>query len=1261
MADFVHLHLHTLYSLLDGAIRIKDLLKTVKAKGMNAVAVTDHGNLHGAVDFYKKAKEAGVKPILGMEAYVAGEKGRQDRTERVGRHLVLLAKNEEGWANLRYLSSKAFIEGFYYDPRIDKQLLKERSKGLIGLTACLAGEVPRLVRQGDMDGARRAAREYKEIFEPGSFFIEVQSNGMADQLLANPKLAELAESEGIPLVATADAHYIKREDARAHEVLMCIASNKTFADPKRLKHDTDKLFVMSGDEMSAALPDFPEAIANTLRIAEMCNVEMKLGRSFLPRFQLPEGVTEEDWIRRLSAEGLERRLKEIAGKYPHDLDAYRARLELELGVIARMGFAGYFLIVQDFINWAKTHDVPVGPGRGSGAGSIVAWSLRITDLDPIRWNLLFERFLNPERVSMPDFDIDFCQEKREKVIQYVRGKYGEDNVGQIATFGSLKARSVIRDVVRVMGLPFAEGDRIAKLVPEPQQGKTPPLKDLVFGKKGEKDGDAAQPPEPRLEELYRKPAFITEYTDPRGGRQVITTKDLLDISMSLEGLNRQSGLHAAGVVIADKPLWDYVPAFKDDKSGMLVSQLAKDEVEAAGLVKFDFLGLKTLTVIDDALRRVKSNHPEMADFTAADIPIDDPAVYELISRGDTAGVFQMESSGFTEMVKKMRPSVFEDVIAAGALYRPGPLDQKLEDGRTMVDVYIDRKHGRDRVTYPHPSLEPVLKATYGVIVYQEQVMQIAQVLGGYSLGGADLLRRAMGKKKAEEMAKQRATFMDGARKNGVDEKVASGVFDLMEKFAAYGFNKSHSAAYGLLTVQTAWLKAHYPVEFMAALITSEASNTDKVVAHISEAREDGIEVLQPDVNESNEDFTAIPAKREPSLSPSGGEGRGEGARGLTGEAQQGEGARAGRSLTPALSLGEGEGGSPSAMKGKIRFGLGAVKGVGGAAVEAILQARAEGGPFKGLFDFASRVDSRRINKKVCEALVKSGAFDFEGVPRWQLFFGIDAAFSAGASAQADRQSGQSSLFGALPAMEARPRYPKAGDLVGETKVEEWPERVRLGFEKESLGFYITGHPLKGYEKEAKRYASATCASVAGKRNGDKVTVVGVVASARERMNKEKGTRFAFLVLEDLTGTVELACWASRPAQNGRPAQKGWADWEAICTSDEPLLVHAEVRMDTRDEENPKAGLTAIEIEPLSSVRSAKTTEILFRIDADALTAERAAALKALVARSPGACAASVRAVIPQESETTITLPSKVQPSDELIEAARRAGFEVELR
>jgi DNA polymerase-3 subunit alpha len=1199
MPSFTHLHLHTLYSLLDGAIRIKDLLKTVQAKGMKSVAVTDHGNLFGAVDFYKKAKEAGVKPILGMEAYVAGEKGRFDRSERVGRHLILLAKNQEGWANLRILSSKAFTEGFYYDPRIDKPLLREHSKGLIGLTACLAGEIPRFIRHGDMDGARNAIREYRDIFEPGSFFLEVQSNGMKEQLDVNAKMAQLSKDEGIPLVATADAHYIRREDAKAQEVLMCIASNKTFADQKRLKHDTDGLFVMGPDEMMQAMPGFEDAVERSAEIGEMCNVELPLGKSFLPRFALPEATTEDEHIEKLARDGLARRLGEIAGKYPHDEKAYRDRLEMELGVIRKMGFSGYFLIVQDFINWAKEREIPVGPGRGSGAGSIVAWSLRITDLDPIRWSLLFERFLNPERVSMPDFDIDFCQNRRDEVIGYVKKKYGDANVGQIITFGSLKARSVIRDVVRVMGLPFSEGDKIAKLVPEPVQGKTPPLKECIEN-------------EPRLGELYERPTEISRFTDDKGRQQMITTKDLLDIGMALEGLNRQAGLHAAGVVIADKPLWEYVPVYKDDKSEMLVSQFAKDEVEKAGLVKFDFLGLKTLTVIDDALRMVRANHPERKGFKTSDIPLDDPAVYELISRGDTAGVFQMESSGFTEMVVKMKPSQFEDVIAAGALYRPGPLDQKLEDGRTMVDVYIDRKHGREKVSYDHPDLQPVLEPTYGVIVYQEQVMQISQVLAGYSLGRADLLRRAMGKKKAEEMAKERVGFLEGAAARGVDSKIANGIFDLMEKFAAYGFNKSHSAAYGLLTVQTAWLKAHYPVEFMAALISSEASNTDKVVLHVAEARADGIEVLQPDVNESGKDFSAFPP-------------------------------------------------DAARSRGRIRFGLGAVRGVGDSAVEAILEARAKEGPFESLFDFTSRVDARKINKKVVEALVKSGAFDFEGIPRWQLFHGIESAFNAGASAQADRASGQASLFGAAPEVEAKPRYPKPGDMVGEIAVEEWPERVRLAFEKEALGFYLTGHPLQGYEKEARRYASATCAAVAGKRHGDKVTVVGIVAALRERVTKEKGTRFGILTLEDTTGTVEVICWGGRPAQNGRPAQKGWADWEVFAKSEEPILVHGEVRVNTRDEENPKAEITATDVEPLSRVRSHKTTEIALRIDAERLTADRAGTLKTLLVKHPGNTAVTLRAVIPEQTETTISVPLKVQPADDFLEAARRLGFEVELR
>ncbi len=701
--SFTHLHLHTLYSLLDGAIRMKDLIKTVQAKGMKSVAVTDHGNMFGAVDFYKKAKDAALKPIIGLEAYVAGPKGRTDRTEKIANHLILLAKNKEGYQNIRYLSSMGYLDGFYYHPRIDKQVLKEHSKGVIGLTACLGGEVTSAAFRGDMDHARRAAQEYKDIFDPGHFFLEIQWNGMEEQNKANDNVKQLSRDLDIPLVATADAHYIKKEDARAHELLMCIASGKTLTDSKRMRHSTDKLYVCSPEEMRAYFTDVPEAVDNTMRITDMVEEYNILAKPMLPTFKVPEGYNADSFMTALAKKGLEERFKELP--YACDRDLYMARLEMELGVIQKMGFAGYFLIVQDFINWAKQHGIPVGPGRGSGAGSIVAYSLRITDLDPIPYNLLFERFLNPERVSMPDFDIDFCQDRRDEVITYVQGKYGHNNVGQIITFGQLKAKSVLRDVARVYGMPFSEGDRISKLVPD-ILGIT--LKQAIFG-----DPEKEIAGEPKLKEMYDNPQPMAEVDG-----KPITTKDVLEVAMALEGLNRQAGMHAAGVVIADKELWEFVPVYRPSGETTLVTQFAKDEVEAAGLVKFDFLGLKTLTVIQNAINLINRKLPADQQLTREGIPLDDRETFELISAGDTAGVFQMESSGFTEMVMKMKPSCFEDVIAAGALYRPGPLDQKLEDGRTMVDVYIDRKHGRDKVTFPHPTLEPVLKDTYGVIVYQ---------------------------------------------------------------------------------------------------------------------------------------------------------------------------------------------------------------------------------------------------------------------------------------------------------------------------------------------------------------------------------------------------------------------------------------------------------------------------------------------------------------------------------------------------------------
>ena len=750
--------------------------------------------------------------------------------------------------------------------------------------------------RGDSDHARKATLEYKELFEPGHFFLEVQSNGMAVQHKVNGQLAQLAADTGVPLVATADAHYIKTEDAKAHEYLMCIASGKSLSDQKRLKHDTEQLYVKSGDEMLAALPEYAQAIANAAEIGRSCKVELPMGKPMLPTFRVPDSFDEKTYLLKLAREGLDRRFGEL--RYPINRDQYRQQLEMELAVIQSCGFSGYFLIVQDFINWAKSKGIPVGPGRGSGAGSITAYSLRITDLDPIPYKLLFERFLNPERVSMPDFDVDFCQKRRDEVIGYVTEKYGKTKVGQIITFGSLKARSVIRDVVRVRGLPFAEGDRLAKLIPEG---------DLTMTL------SKALEQEPRLKALYD--------TDP-------TIKEIIDVSLALEGLHRQAGMHAAGVVIADQPLWEIVPLYRPQGEDLLVTQFAKDEAEKIGLVKFDFLGLKTLDVIGEAVAMINAGRslgPEAPEIRPETIPIDDPAIYELITRGETAGVFQLESSGFTDLVKRLKPTRFEDIIAAGALYRPGPL----ESG--MVQDYIDRKHGRQRVVYPHASLEEILRETYGVIVYQEQVMQIAQALSGFTLGRADILRRAMGKKKPEEMEKLRGEFCAGAKARAVDERVAGEIFDLMQKFAGYGFNKSHSAAYAMVTVQTAWLKAHHPAEFMAALLSNEADNTDKIVAHIAEAREMGLSVFPPSVNESMLSFSARPAE--------GGAG------------------------------------------GTIRFGLGGIKGVGEAAIQAILEARGEGPktggakPFTSLFDFCDRVDLRRVNKKVLEALTKSGAFD----------------------------------------------------------------------------------------------------------------------------------------------------------------------------------------------------------------------------------------------------------------------------------------------
>jgi DNA polymerase-3 subunit alpha len=1166
--EFTHLHLHTSYSLLDGAIRLDDLFPRVLEQGMKAVAMTDHGNMFGAIDFYKRAKAAGVKPIFGTETYVAGE-DRKDRQNRKNHHLILLARDREGYKNLSYLNSMGYLEGFYYHPRIDKPLLRERARGLVGLSACLGSEVAQTVLKEGVARAREVALEYRSFFEPGCYFLEVMPNGLDEQAQVNDAYRQISRETGIPVVATNDCHYVNRGDYKAHEILMCIQQGKTIEDEKRLSHKNDAYYIKSPQEMEAAFRDWPEVLENTARIAAMCNVELELGKPMLPQFKVPDGYELDTYIVEVARRGLERRLTEKSERgETFDPDAYRERLSYELGVIQKMGFSGYFLIVWDFIKWAKEKGIPVGPGRGSGAGSVAAWALRITDIDPISFKLLFERFLNPERVSMPDFDIDFCMSRRDEVIGYVTEKYGKDNVGQIATFHQLKSRGVIRDIARVMSIPYAEADKVAKLVPEPVQGKSPPI-------------DKAIAEEPRLKELYDN--------DPK-------YRELLDIAKALEGLNRHAGMHAAGVVISEKPLWEYVPCFRG-QNGEIVTQFAKDEVELAGLVKFDFLGLKTLTVIAKAVDLINKQRPGQPPFDIDRIPLVDAAVYRMITVGDTTGVFQLESSGFREILKKLKPDQLEDIVAAVALYRPGPL----EGG--MVDDFIDRKHGRKKVVYPHPLLEPILRDTYGVIVYQEQVMQIAQVMAGYSLGQADLLRRAMGKKKADVMAKEKSGFVAGAIKNGIDEKLADEVFELMAFFAGYGFNRSHSAAYAMVTYQTAYLKHHYPHEFMAGLLSCDRDNIDNIVKFTAEARTMGLTVERPDVNDSELDFTVAPG--------------------------------------------------PPTKKNKptkvIRFGLGAVKGVGEGAVETVLAARAEGGPFASIYDLCSRVDMTKLNRRVLEAFIKSGAFDAlakqKGLARAQLFAALDGAIERAAQAQRDRRSGQTSLFGlfesAAPAAAAAPEsYPK---------IEEWAPKELLAFEKESLGFYISGHPLDRYQGDISRYASATTSDLARharppdvrRPSGDEgeVSIGGIVSEYRERPTKSGNGRMAFFFLQDQYGQVEVICFP-----------KTYEKVREILTSDEPLLCTGRV-VDEGEGEKSEYRFHLSDAMPLARAREQKTTRVHIMLNADLVAPSQIDDLKGILAAHKGSCATYLHLKIPlQRTETIIPLGDRfaVTPTDDLL-------------
>lgn len=1143
--DFVHLHVHTSYSLLDGACRVSDLTRYAADLKFPALAITDHGAMFGVVDFYKSARAAGIKPIIGQEFYVAPESRHDRKLDEFGEsayHLVLLARNSEGYSNLIQLSSISYLEGFYRRPRIDKEILSRYSDGLLALSACLKGEVAYLLTRGEYDGARETVSWYRDLFGE-NYFLEVQHNGIPEQDKANEGMLKLSRDTGVGLVATNDIHYLRREDTRMHDVLLCIQTGKSVHDEDRMRMETDELYLKSAEEMEVHFRDYPDALSNTLAIAERCNLEIPIGETHLPRFPIPEGMTEESFLYAQVRDGFDKRMEIILERTPEEqreevLEQYQARLGTELEVITKMGFPGYFLIVWDFIRYAREQGIPVGPGRGSAAGSLVAYSLSITDIDPIRYGLLFERFLNPERITMPDIDVDFCMERRDEVIRYVANSYGEDKVAQIITFGTMAARGAIRDVGRALDMSYAEVDRIAKMVPE-----IPGIKLSTAIEK-----------EPQLKEAMKKDKKVA---------------DLLELAQKIEGLHRHASTHAAGVVISDKPLSERVPLFRSIKDDSILTQFAMKELEDIGLVKFDFLGLRTLTLLDNALRLANRKRSEQDQELIVMEKLDllDRKTYELLSAGDTDGVFQLESSGMKDLLVKMKPGTFEDLIALVALYRPGPL------GSGMVTDFINRKQGRQEISYDTAELERILSETYGVIVYQEQVMQVASELAGYSMGEADNLRRAMGKKMPEEMEKQRTRFLEGCRTNGIPDKKSAGIFDNLAFFAGYGFNKSHSAAYALIAYQTAFLKAHYPMEFMAALLTSEMDNSDKVTQHIGVCKEMGLKLLPPDITQSEIPFIV-----------------------------------------------EEDG---------IRFGLGAVKNVGVSALEEILGQRSEGGIFRSVNEFCSRVDLRKVNRRVIESLIKSGAFDCCGDNRAQLLASIDQAIERGQKAQRDRDSGQITMFDGALASEAEDSMPE---------VESWSEHQRLAFEKESLGFYITGHPLEKYRKELERYITVDLGRLGEMSEGQEVKVAGMKQSMRE-ISTKRGDRMAFLTLEDLHGSAEVIVFAD-----------AFNKASHILVSEGPFVVQGIV-----DSNGDKPKIKASEVELLEDYRQRVTSEILINLSTIGLSRADLMKLKEVLVRHKGDCAVRLKLTIPTKAESVIALSEefKVGSSDEMVTDVER--------
>ncbi len=1126
MSDFVHLHCHSEYSLLDGAIRLKDLCARTKDFGMTAAAVTDHGNLYAAMPFYVAARDAGIRPIIGCEVYVCHD--HTDRTSPLAKsrhHLVLLARNKTGYHNLAKLVSHGAMHGFYHRPRVDKPLLRQYSEGIVALSACLAGEIPKAIRRRDMDGALALAREYAAIY-PGGFFLELQSNGLKEQDEVNARLLELAETANLPLVATNDCHYLEKTDVEAHDILLCIQTQSKVDDANRLRFETRDLYYKSPEEMAAAFSHVPRALENTCRIAtELCgDYDFDFKTYHFPIYSHDETFKPEDEFRRLALEGLEKRLSALS--YRVDEGMYRERLEMELNVICEMQFPGYFLIVQDFINWAKNNAIPVGPGRGSAAGSLVAWALRITNLDPIPYNLLFERFLNIERISMPDIDVDFCERKRHEVIKYVGMRYGDDSVAQITTFGKMKAKAVVRDVGRAMGLTFQETDRIAKLIPG--------ALDMTIKK--------ALETEPDLKALYD--------SDPG-------TRKLIDISRNLEGLSRHASTHAAGIVISDRPMIEYLPLYKG-KRDETVTQYDMKMVEKVGLVKFDFLGLRTMTLIQDTLDAIALQGRTPPDLDT--LPLNDAETYKLYAAGDTDGIFQVESSGMRQYLRRLRPTVFEDVIAMLALYRPGPL----ESG--MVDEFIKRKQGEVAISYPLPELEGCLKDTYGVIVYQEQVMQIAQIVGRYTLGGADLLRRAMGKKDPLAMAKERAKFVSGAEENGVPTKKANEIFDLMEQFAKYGFNKSHSAAYALISYHTAYLKTHFKEEFMAALLTSEMGNQDKLLKYIAACKDMDIPVDRPSVRDSRREFIV----------------RG----------------------------------------GRIVFGLGGVKNVGDEAIREIIEARDAGGAYASLFDLCQRVSLRKVTKRVLENLIKGGACDCLGCTRASLFAALDLAVARAQKRQKEKDSNQISLFSMVDAAPVPPA-PGIGFECEEERIEEWQDKDKLRFEKEALGFFLTSHPLQPFRKEMVRLgltALEDCRDLYGEAA---IKTAVLVTGVKEYVTK-KGARMAFCQIEDLTASGECTFFPEAYAAHRELLNSDQPLYLECRPSDRGDDIQTQSADDEDEETLREIKLLGARVSPLEEACSGSLEPVCLDLTAEGVTRPRLEELKSLLGRHRGNAPVHVR-------------------------------------